>query len=145
MEKAVIIVGSSHANYLATSLATAGFKAIVVEMRPWRPNSMTVEEARSELAQKIQNTPNLVAIIFWCLDSAAFYLQTEDSILPPVRDVSGQFHIHGSLITAPSEMFSKSIKQCIPLFNISTTAKKIILSPGTGTIVAVKTTNTWPT
>jgi hypothetical protein len=128
-EKAVIIVGSSHANYLATSLATAGFKAIVVEMRPWRPNLMTVEEARSELALKVLNTPNLVAIIFWCLDSAAFYSQTEDSILPPVRDVSGQFHIHGSLITAPSEMFGKSVKQCIPLFNISSAAKKIILSP----------------
>jgi hypothetical protein len=49
--------------------------------------------------------------------------------LPAVRDVSRKYHIHGSLIIAPSEMFSKSVKACAPLFNVATSAKKILLSP----------------
>jgi hypothetical protein len=128
-QPAVIIVGNSQANCLATAMAGLGFKATVVETRPWRPNSMTVDEAKIELAEKIRSTPTLTSIIFWCLDIAAYYSHTEDSILPAVRDVSGKFHIHGSLIVAPSEMFSKSVKQCIPLFTIPMAAKKIVLSP----------------
>jgi hypothetical protein len=127
--KAVIIVGISHANYLATELAAYGFKAIVVETKSWRPNSSTVAEAVSELEQKLATTSNVLAVIFWCLDSAAYYAITEDSILPPVRDISGLYHIHGALITAPTEMFVKSIKTCLPLFNIATASKKLVLSP----------------
>jgi hypothetical protein len=88
-----------------------------------------VAEVVAELESKISSTTNLLAVVFWCLDSAAFYSFTDDSILPPVRDISGLYHIHGALITAPSEMFAKSIKTCIPLFNTSTSAKKLILLP----------------
>jgi hypothetical protein len=35
-DPAVILVGNSHTNYLATALAAAGYKSVVVEMRPWR-------------------------------------------------------------------------------------------------------------
>jgi hypothetical protein len=70
-----------------------------------------------------------VAIIYWCLDHAAFYSITEDSILPAVRDTGGHYHIHGSLITAPTEMFTTSVKNCIPLFSVNTPAKKVLLSP----------------
>jgi hypothetical protein len=46
-DKTIIVVGNSHANYLATALATEGFVVPVVETRTWRPNTMMVEEARS--------------------------------------------------------------------------------------------------
>jgi hypothetical protein len=128
-DPAVILVGNSHANYLATALAAAGYKSVVVEMRPWRPNSVTVKETKLELDVKLASTPNVVAVIFWCLDHAAFYSITEDSILPAVRDTGGHYHIHGALITAPSEMFTGSVKACSPLFSTPTTAKKILLSP----------------
>jgi hypothetical protein len=90
---------------------------------------MTVEEARADLEAKVAASSNLVCIIFWCLDSAAYYSITDDSILPAVRDVSGKFHIHGLLIVAPSGMFNKSVKVCTPVFNIPTTAKKLLFSP----------------
>jgi hypothetical protein len=128
-EPAVILVGGSHASYLATALAECGYKAAVVEMRPWRPNSMTVEETRLELEAKMATMKNVQAIIYWCLDNAAYYSVSEDSILPAVRDISGKYHIHGSLITAPAEMFSRSVKACTPLLRLPTTAKKIVLSP----------------
>jgi hypothetical protein len=128
-DKTIIVVGNSHANYLATALAAEGYVVPVVETRIWRPNTMTVEEARVDLEAKIAASSNLVCIIYWCLDSAAYYSITDDSILPAVRDVSGKFHIHGSLIVAPSEMFNKSVKVCTPLFNIATSARKLLFSP----------------
>jgi hypothetical protein len=128
-EPTVILVGNSNANYLATALAAAGYQAAVVEMRPWWPNSITVNETKLELEAKLASTRNIQAVIFWCLDHAAFYSITDDSILPAVRDTSGAYHIHGSLITAPTEMFSKSVKACSPLFGINTQAKKLVLSP----------------
>jgi hypothetical protein len=127
--KAVVIVGLSHANYLATELAAHGYKAITVETKSWRPNSSTVAEAVAELQQKLVTTPNVLAVIYWCLDSAAYYAITDDSVLPPVRDISGHYHIHGALITAPTEMFTKTVKTCLPLFTIETSAKKLVLSP----------------
>jgi hypothetical protein len=128
-DPAVVIVGNSHANYLATAMAAAGYKSVVVEMRPWRPNAATVKETKLELEAKLASTSNVIAIVYWCLDHAAFYSITEDSILPAVRDTSGHYHIHGDLITAPSEMFTGSVKACTPLFSIHTAAKKILLSP----------------
>jgi hypothetical protein len=128
-QKTVIIVGSSHANYLATSLSALGYRAVTVELRNWRPNTMTVGEALADLQAKIAAADNLVAIVYWCFDNATYYSSIEDSILPAVRDVSGHYHIHGSLMIAPSEMFSKSVKVCIPLFSVSSQAKKIALSP----------------
>jgi hypothetical protein len=123
------LVGNSHANYLATALSAAGYKSVVVEMRPWRPNALTVKETKLELDAKLASTPNVVAIIFWCLDHAAFYSIMEDSILPAVSDTGGHYHIHSALITAPSVMFTESVKACTPLFSTQTAAKKILLSP----------------
>jgi hypothetical protein len=128
-QKTVIIVGSSHSNYLATAMAAQGYKAVTVDLKNWRPNTSTVAETLTDLEAKIAINNNVVAIIYWCLDNATYYSVTEDSILPAVRDVSGHYHIHGNLIIAPSEMFSKSVKVCIPLFNINSNAKKIVLSP----------------
>jgi hypothetical protein len=128
-EPAILIVGNSHTSFLATAFAALGYKTVVIEMRPWWPNSMTVNKTKSELESKLAATRNVVAIVFWCLDNAAYYSITEDSILPAVRDVSGKHHIHGSLIISPSEMFSKSVKACAPLFSTATSAKKILLSP----------------
>jgi hypothetical protein len=128
-ERAILIVGNSHASFLATAFTALGYKTAVVEMRPWRPNAMTVRETKSELESRLAATRNVIAVIFWCLDNAAYYSITEDSILPVVRDVSGRYHIHGSLIIAPSKMNSKSVKACTPLFSIATSAKKILLSP----------------
>jgi hypothetical protein len=100
-DSTVILVGNSNASYLATALAAHGHKTVVIDMRPWRPNAMTVNETKVELDAKLASTRNVVAIIFWCLDTAAFYSITDDSILPAVRDISGNYHIHGALITAP--------------------------------------------
>jgi hypothetical protein len=90
---------------------------------------MTVEEMRLELEAKMAAKRNVQALIFWCLDNAAYYSVSEDSILLAVRDISGKYHIHGALITAPAEMFSRSVKACKPLLRLPTTAKKIVLSP----------------
>jgi hypothetical protein len=90
---------------------------------------MTVAEALTDLEAKLAVSTNIVAIVFWCLDNATYYSITEDSILPAVRDVSGHYHIHGNLMIAPSEMFTKAVKVCIPLFSIATHAKKLVLSP----------------
>jgi hypothetical protein len=128
-DPAIIVVGNSHASYLATALASLGHKSSVVEMRPWGPNAITVNKTRLELESKLACTPNVVAIIYWCLDHAAFYSITEDSILPAVRDTGGHYHIHGALLTAPTEMFTTSVKNCIPLFSVTTPAKKVLLSP----------------
>jgi hypothetical protein len=90
---------------------------------------MTVEEMRLKLEAKVAATRNIQAIILWCLDNAAYYSVSEDSILPAVRDISGKYHIYGALITAPAEMSSRSVKACTPLLRLHTTGKKILLSP----------------
>jgi hypothetical protein len=63
-DPAIAVVGNSHASYLAMALAALGYKSSVVEMRPWRPNTITVNETRLELESKLACTPNVVAIIY---------------------------------------------------------------------------------
>jgi hypothetical protein len=126
-QKTIVIVGLSYANYLATALATHGYRVAVVELRNWRPNTMTIAEELTDLEARLTVTTNLVAIIYWCFDNATYYSITDDSVLLVVRDVI--VHIHRNLIIAPSKMFTKAVKVCIPLFNIGTQAKKLVLSP----------------
>jgi hypothetical protein len=98
-------------------------------MRSWRPNPGTVTEAEEALKAALASCNTVSAIIFFCLDAAAFYACYEDSVVPARQGLDGVYHIDGDLMLAPDEMFSRSIKICIPLFSVQTEAKKIILSP----------------
>jgi hypothetical protein len=87
-EPTVILVGNSNANYLATALAAAGYQAAVVEMRPWWPNSMTVNETKLELEAKLASTRNIQAVISgaWTMPPSTL-LQTTASSQPCVTPV----------------------------------------------------------
>jgi hypothetical protein len=126
--KTIIVVGASHASNLCKQLIKHGFNAVAIEMKCWRPNSSTVEETLTALQKALTDNSNITAIIYFCLDSAAFYGLYEDSILP-ARPYNGVYHIEGAMVLAPSEMFTKSIRTCLPLFSCNTDAKKVVLSP----------------
>jgi hypothetical protein len=104
--KTIIMVGSSHANYLATALVASGYNTLDVETKHRQPNTCTVAEVLPLLEAK----KNLLAILHWFLDSAAYYTIAEDSILPLCRD-SGHIHAHGELITNPTDMLVKSVAE----------------------------------
>jgi hypothetical protein len=72
-DPAIVVVGNSHASYLATALAALGYKSSVIEMRPWRPNTITVNETKLELESKLACTPNFVAIIHILVSDILFF------------------------------------------------------------------------
>jgi hypothetical protein len=125
----VIVVGASHADNLGPLLSAEGFTVRVVKTKSWNPNSATVAEALADLEKTLLEAGKVTAIIYMCLDSAAYYSYYEDSIIPARRDLDNSYHIDGAMILAPAEMFVKSVKVCIPLFNAAPTVKKLILSP----------------
>jgi hypothetical protein len=122
------VVSASHTSNLCKQLANHGYNTVAVEMKCWRPNSSTVDEALAALQEALLNNSNIIAIIYFCLDSAAFYALYEDSIIP-ARPFNGIYHIEGAMALAPSEMFTKSIRTCLPLFSCTSDAKKVVLSP----------------
>jgi hypothetical protein len=124
-----IIVGASHAHNLAAQLELAVYTTRVVSTRSWRPNTQTVAESLADLQAALAEHANIAAIIYFCLDTSAFYVITEDSIIPIAKDGKGDYHVFGSLVTAPSDMFSKSLKTCLPLFTAANASTKIVLSP----------------
>jgi hypothetical protein len=107
----------------------AGHSTRLVSTPSWRPNTQTVLEALADLHVPISEHSNIAAVIYFCLDAAAFYAMTEYSIIPIAKDGKGDYHVFGSLVTAPADMFSKSLKTCLPLFSAVNATTKIVLSP----------------
>jgi hypothetical protein len=124
----VILVGASHANNLALSLGKH-FNIATVEMKSWRPNPGTVTDAEESLKRALNSYTDIAAVIYFCLDSAAYCACFEDSVVPARQGLDGVYHIDGDLMLAPQDMFTRSIKICLPLFSVQTAAKKIVLSP----------------
>jgi hypothetical protein len=125
----VVLVGASHSRNLVPHFISLGFNVQNVDIPSWKPNSMTVSTGLAELEQILKTTSNVAAVIFTCLDGAAFYAMTDDSIIPISRDSGGNYHVYGQLVGAPADMFAASIKVCLPFFNCFPAVKKIILSP----------------
>jgi hypothetical protein len=125
----VVLVGASHSRKLVPHFTSLGFNVMNVDVPSWKPNSLTVSTGLAELEQILKTTSNVVTVIYTCLDGAAFYAMTDDSIIPISRDSGGTYHVYGQLVGAPADMFSASIKVCLPLFNCFLAVKKIILSP----------------
>jgi hypothetical protein len=121
-EQTIILVGASHSRNLKPHLQSLGYNTKLVEMPSWKPNSMAVGAAVADL-EKI-----LSAVNFTCLDGAAFYSMTEDSILPISRDQAGTYHVYGDLVVVPLDMFANSVKVCLPLFSLSPNIQKFVLS-----------------
>jgi hypothetical protein len=126
----VVVVGASHGRHLAQALETS-FDVRTVEMKGWRPNPATVTEAEEQLQAILTSTSNIAAVIYICLDAAAYYACFEDSVIPARQGNDGVYHIDGDLILAPTDMFVRAIKVCIPLFSCHShpNIKKIVLSP----------------
>jgi hypothetical protein len=124
-----VIVAASHARNLAAQLEMAGHSTRLLSTPSWRPNTQTVSEALADLHIAISEHSNIAAVMYFCLDAAAFYAMTEDSIIPIAKDGKGDYHVFGSLVTAPADMFSKSLKTCLPLFSAVNATTKIVLSP----------------
>jgi hypothetical protein len=127
--EAIILVGASHARNLSPHLSALGFHVEYVEMPSWKPNSLTVTTALADLERLLRDTPHVAAVVYTCLDGAAFCAMTDDSIIPISRDSSGAYHVYGQLVGAPPDMFTKAVKTCVPLFSCSPSTKKFILSP----------------
>jgi hypothetical protein len=121
-DQSIILVGASHAGYLVTALASQGFTVHHVETKSWKPNTMMVAEAATVLELKLAKSKNLVVVVCACLVNAAYYVMTDN------HRVDGTYHLDGVLIIAPSDMFTNSVKVCLPLLNCAKAAKKLVLS-----------------
>jgi hypothetical protein len=105
-----------------------------------------VAEALTQLRGAISSNSNVKAVVYTCLNSAAFYAMTDNStgIIPIAKDGKGDYHVFGSLVVAPLDMFAKSVKTCLPLFSEAPAVKKMFFLPSrsTGRSDAVKMKNT---
>jgi hypothetical protein len=128
-QESVVLVGASHARKLGLSLEALDLCVKIVETPSWKPNSLIVSTALAQLEEVLKSTPRVIAVIFTCLDGAAFYAMTEDSVIPISRDSGGVYHVYGQLVGAPHDMFSSSVKTCLPLFSCMPAVRKLILSP----------------
>jgi hypothetical protein len=90
-----------------------------------------VTEAEEQLRSILATETSVAAVVFLCLDAAAYYACYEDSVIPARQGNDGVYHIDGDLILAPADMFVRAIKICMPLFSCLATpsVKKIVLSP----------------
>jgi hypothetical protein len=90
-----------------------------------------VTEAEEQLRTLLSTDTSVAAVVFFCLDAAAYYACFEDSVIPARQGNDGVYHINGDLILAPTDMFVRAIKICMPLFSCQSTPsiRKIVLSP----------------
>jgi hypothetical protein len=72
---------------------------------------------------------NPTLVIFYNLDSGAYYSVTKEGDMSPTTFMNNKFHLPGDLVLAPKELFTASLKICLPLFNCFPEAKKLVLSP----------------
>jgi len=124
----IITVGASHAARLAAALEAEGVETVHLRLPSWRPTTTSIATAATELAGLI--APGTLTI-FQMLDSAAFYARTEDgSMIPARRDPdTNHFHVDGELAVAPKEMFTHTLKICLPLLKTGPGSSKLLLSP----------------
>jgi hypothetical protein len=125
----LIVIGASLAQRTANSLQAAGMEVKKITMPSWRPTPGTVATACEELTDAIKQMPS-AAVVFQLFDSAAYYAGCEDgSIIPMRRDPGGRFHVDGELVMATGDLFTRTLKICLPLFKACAGANKIVLSP----------------
>jgi lysophospholipase L1-like esterase len=111
------------------ALNQAGANAKWLETRNWRPKTAAVDALIQEISKAVDGLNNPI-LVLTLLDNAYFQTgQSDGSIIPNSRDISGIYHVDGDLICGPAETAKKLFTQVIPALKKYQDLDKILLIP----------------
>jgi hypothetical protein len=125
----VVIIGASNASRLAALMQETGCEVHHIVTPSWMPNSKVVQDACSELEKFVFQESSPSAIIYFNLNSSAFCAVQIDGSTIPARQINGHYNLDGDLMVSTKEMYQKTLKICISLFQMYPNVQKIVLPP----------------
>jgi hypothetical protein len=93
------------------------------------PNTTVVKDACQKISELSFQDPVNTYFIFYNLDSAAYRAIDCEGNMIPARQLDGKYHLDADLAIVPKELFIKTLKICLPLFQLAPDVNKFILSP----------------